>query len=126
VSVFDFLGAKIGKRGRKSKDCAFFALFTPIYIYARARKPPFPLPIFRFKAPPRQNMYMFFEKDVHVFAKRCTCFRKNIYIFWPNAPLKKFFSGAFEKKRSVFEKKISTFAVAADALIRGRLTGYEK
>ena len=27
-------------------------------------------------------MYMFFEKDVHVFGKRCTCFGENIYIFW--------------------------------------------
>jgi len=32
-------------------------------------------------APARQNMYMFFGKDVHVFEKRCTCFGENIYIF---------------------------------------------
>jgi len=29
----------------------------------------------------RQKMYMFFEKDVHVLAKRCTCFGENIYMF---------------------------------------------
>jgi len=32
-------------------------------------------------------MYMFFEKNVHVFSKRCTCFAKNIYIFCRRAGL---------------------------------------
>ena len=42
----------------------------------------------KFEAGLSQKMYMFFEKDVHVLAKRCTCFGKNIYMFWRAAASK--------------------------------------
>jgi len=43
------------------------------------------VPIEIFKARRFQNMYIFFQKHVHLFAKTCTSFAENIYMFWRRA-----------------------------------------